>query len=505
MSATSGLESASALPAPQLPSAAAASGSARPKLGSVAQRYGYVPLVRLGDAGIGLLALLGGFLGANLGSMPIGLDEFLELRLTVRNLLLLAGFLVVWRFLGERTGLYDPRRIRSFSQEALRVSLVCGFGTMAAMVFPLISRSGAFSPTAVVYFGVVAGAGLLLLRVVLRAITLTGAPAIREILIVGIGPRAQRAYLELQADRDNSNLVLGFVDLDQQAGSEEARRHWVGPLNELESILMRRPVDEVLIALPIRSQYSEIQQAIEVCWRLGVRCKYLADVFDSGRARTRIELGERVATVSMAVAPEDGRLLVKRALDVVGALIGLVAFAPVLAVAAVAVKLTSPGPVLFSQERHGLHKRRFRMHKLRTMYADAETRQAELEAQNEASGPVFKIRRDPRVTPVGRLLRRTSLDELPQLWNVLQGDMSLVGPRPLPVRDVQRFTEGALMRRFSVRPGVTGLWQVSARDSLVFDDWVRSDMQYIDEWSLTLDCRILARTLPAVVRGSGAD
>jgi lipopolysaccharide/colanic/teichoic acid biosynthesis glycosyltransferase len=174
-------------------------------------------------------------------------------------------------------------------------------------------------------------------------------------------------------------------------------------------------------------------------------------------------------------------------------------------VAAVAVKLTSPGPVMFSQERHGLHKRRFRMHKLRTMYADAEARQAELEAQNEASGPVFKIRRDPRVTPVGRLLRRTSLDELPQLWNVLQGDMSLVGPRPLPVRDVQRFTEGALMRRFSVRPGVTGLWQVSARDSLVFDDWVRSDMQYIDEWSLTLDCRILARTLPAVVRGSGAD
>jgi lipopolysaccharide/colanic/teichoic acid biosynthesis glycosyltransferase len=160
--------------------------------------------------------------------------------------------------------------------------------------------------------------------------------------------------------------------------------------------------------------------------------------------------------------------------------------------------------VLFSQERHGLHKRRFRMYKLRTMYLDAEVRQRELEDQNEASGPVFKIRDDPRITPVGRFLRRTSIDELPQLWNVLRGDMSVVGPRPLPVRDVQRFTEGALMRRFSVRPGVTGLWQVSARSTLNFEDWVRLDMQYIDEWSLALDIRILAMTLPAVVRGSGA-
>jgi lipopolysaccharide/colanic/teichoic acid biosynthesis glycosyltransferase len=144
------------------------------------------------------------------------------------------------------------------------------------------------------------------------------------------------------------------------------------------------------------------------------------------------------------------------------------------------------------------------MYKLRTMYVNAEARQSELEDQNEASGPVFKIRDDPRITPVGRLLRRTSIDELPQLWNVLRGDMSVVGPRPLPVRDVQRFTEGALMRRFSVRPGVTGLWQVSARSTLNFEDWVRLDMQYIDEWSLGLDMRILAMTLPAVVRGSGA-
>jgi exopolysaccharide biosynthesis polyprenyl glycosylphosphotransferase len=324
------------------------------------------------------------------------------------------------------------------------------------------------------------------------------------VLIVGSGPRAWKAHQDLQADPHVSSRLLGFVDVDDSVASAEVRRLWAGSLGELESILMRREIDEVLIALPIRSQYGEIQRAIETCWRLGIRCRYLADVFDHGRSTPRFEDGGRLKTIAMAVAPEDERLILKRTIDIVCAIVGLVVSAPILAAAAAAVKLSSPGPVLFSQERHGLHKRRFRMYKLRTMYVDAEARQSELEDRNEASGPVFKIRDDPRITPVGQFLRRTSIDELPQLWNVLRGDMSVVGPRPLPVRDVQRFTEGALMRRFSVRPGVTGLWQVSARSTLEFEDWVRLDMQYIDEWSLGLDIRILALTLPAVVRGSGA-
>ncbi len=465
---------------------------------------GYIGLARVGDTVGGLLALLGGFLAANLGRMPAGMEEFLEMRLTIRNLLLLVCFMLIWRLLCSWVGLYDPMRIRRLSSEVLRVALVCGIGAAAAMVFPLISRSGAFSPLAVVYFGAVAGAGLLLLRGVLRTVTATGAPAIHEVLIVGSGPRAWNAYQDLESDPHVSCRLLGFVDVDDRLASEKVRQHWAGPLSELESILMRREVDEVLIALPIRSCYSEIQRAIEICWRLGIRCKYLADAFDHGRSTPRFEEGGRLKTIAMAVAPEDGRLILKRATDVVCALVGLVVLAPLIAAAAIAVKLSSPGPILFSQERHGLHKRRFRMYKLRTMFVNAEARQADLEDQNEASGPVFKIRDDPRITPVGRLLRRASIDELPQLWNVLRGDMSLVGPRPLPVRDVQRFTEGALMRRFSVRPGVTGLWQVSARSSLDFEDWVRLDMQYIDDWSLALDARILALTLPAVVRGSGA-
>jgi lipopolysaccharide/colanic/teichoic acid biosynthesis glycosyltransferase len=202
--------------------------------------------------------------------------------------------------------------------------------------------------------------------------------------------------------------------------------------------------------------------------------------------------------------PDDYRLIFKRCIDVTAALLGLVILAPFLLLISLLIATTSPGPVFFAQERYGLNRRRFKMYKFRTMVADAEQRQEALESLNEATGPVFKIRNDPRITTVGRVLRRTSMDELPQLVNVLKGEMSLVGPRPLPLRDVGRFTEAALMRRFSVPPGLTCLWQISGRSDVGFDDWIKLDLEYIDRWSLALDCRILILTLPAVVRGAGA-
>jgi lipopolysaccharide/colanic/teichoic acid biosynthesis glycosyltransferase len=178
--------------------------------------------------------------------------------------------------------------------------------------------------------------------------------------------------------------------------------------------------------------------------------------------------------------------------------------APLFVVVAVIIKLTSEGPIFFTQERLGLNKRRFRICKFRTMVAGAEKKQAELEHLNEVAGPVFKIKRDPRVTLVGRFLRKTSIDELPQLFNVLKGEMSLVGPRPLPVRDYEGFDQDWHRRRFSVRPGLTCLWQISGRSSISFDKWMELDMQYIDEWSLWLDLKILVGTIPAVLRGAGA-
>jgi exopolysaccharide biosynthesis polyprenyl glycosylphosphotransferase len=206
----------------------------------------------------------------------------------------------------------------------------------------------------------------------------------------------------------------------------------------------------------------------------------------------------------MEVVTNDYRLVIKRGIDIITAAVGLVIAAPIFAAIAVAIKATSPGPVVFGQERYGWRKRLFRMYKFRTMVIDAEALQATLEGRNEASGPVFKIRDDPRITRVGRFLRKTSLDELPQLWNVLRGDMSLVGPRPMATRDVHRFTQAELMRRFSVKPGMTCLWQISGRSSIGFDEWIRLDLEYIDNWSLSSDFGILARTIPAVIRGEGA-
>jgi lipopolysaccharide/colanic/teichoic acid biosynthesis glycosyltransferase len=183
---------------------------------------------------------------------------------------------------------------------------------------------------------------------------------------------------------------------------------------------------------------------------------------------------------------------------------GLIVFAPLLLVVAVLIKCTSEGPVLFTQERYGLNKRIFRIFKFRTMIVNAEAAQAALEHMNEGTGPTFKIRRDPRITKIGAILRRTSIDELPQLINILRGDMSFVGPRPMNKRDVGLFSEAWLMRRFSVKPGLTGLWQVSGRSDVSFDRWIALDLNYIDNWSLLLDLRILAMTVPAVLKGTGA-
>jgi exopolysaccharide biosynthesis polyprenyl glycosylphosphotransferase len=196
--------------------------------------------------------------------------------------------------------------------------------------------------------------------------------------------------------------------------------------------------------------------------------------------------------------------VLKRAVDFLGSAALLILISPALLVTAILIKLSSHGPVLFKQNRLGLNKRHFSIYKFRTMVVDAEKRMSEIAHLNEVSGPVFKIKHDPRITPVGRFLRKTSIDELPQLFNVLKGDMSLVGPRPLPVRDYEGFSEDWQRRRFSVKPGITCLWQVAGRSSIPFEHWMELDLQYIDKWSLWLDFKILLRTIPAVLRGSGA-
>lgn len=276
-------------------------------------------------------------------------------------------------------------------------------------------------------------------------------------------------------------------------------------ISELETILAQEPVDEVFISLP-RDKYSHLVDTIvRLCEEQGIIVRLQADMFNLTIAQWQVDELDGMRIVTIRSGPPDGwQLFTKRLLDICGSAALLLALAPIFAIVALCVKLDSTGPVFYRQERVGLNKRRFRLVKFRTMVEGAEYQQQMLESLNEAAGPVFKIKADPRITRIGRFLRRYSIDELPQLFNVLKGEMSLVGPRPLPVRDVERIDAHWHKRRFSVKPGVTCLWQVNGRSHVSFNDWVRMDLEYIDQWSLGLDMKILMKTVPVVLKGSGA-
>jgi exopolysaccharide biosynthesis polyprenyl glycosylphosphotransferase len=322
-------------------------------------------------------------------------------------------------------------------------------------------------------------------------------------LIVGSRRRAIEGYKQLLGYGGRPGSVLGFIDVDD-SHSQYLPGDYLGSTDRLEELLMHNPVDMVYLALPLRSQYATVQEVIWTCERMGVEYSLPVDIFESNLDRFwRPSMQDAKAFVCRMVL-EDYRMLVKRTLDISLALILLCALALPMAAIALAIKLTSPGPILFIQERFGRNRHRFRMYKFRSMVQNAEELFAQVEHQNEISGPVFKMKLDPRVTRLGWILRKLSLDELPQLFNVLKGDMSLVGPRPMSLRDVSLLSEAWLMRRFSVTPGMTGLWQVSGRSNTNFDTWITLDLQYIDKWSLTLDFKILLRTIPMVISGTGA-
>ena len=275
-------------------------------------------------------------------------------------------------------------------------------------------------------------------------------------------------------------------------------------LEELPVMLHRLPVGCVIFNVS-QTPFSEIEKAILACEIEGVEAWLVADFVKTSIARATVDDFFGKPLLIFRTTPEvTWQLVCKRLIDVAGATVGLLVLGPlVMLPVAVIIKLTSPGPILFGQKRSGLHGRLFTMYKFRSMVTNAEMLRAELEAYNEMSGPVFKMKADPRVTPVGRFLRKTSLDELPQLWNVLMGDMSLVGPRPPIPSEVQHYDPWH-RRRLSMKPGLTCLWQISGRNKIGFDQWMKLDLQYIDNWSLWLDLKILARTVPVVLTGLGA-
>jgi exopolysaccharide biosynthesis polyprenyl glycosylphosphotransferase len=315
----------------------------------------------------------------------------------------------------------------------------------------------------------------------------------RRFMLVGEQGDITRMCRELEGRKDDTVAVVAQFDLGAST------------LPDLVQMLHDHSINGVILSAK-RAYFEQVETIIKACELEGVEVWLLADFFATQISRTSFdELLGRPLLVFRTAPEASWAGLMKVMMDFFGAAIALILFWWVFALIALAIKLTSPGPVLFKQQRSGLNGAPFTLYKFRTMVTNAEQFKQELAAMNEMNGPVFKVTNDPRVTPIGKFLRKFSLDELPQLWNVLRGEMSLVGPRPLPVDEVRRFNDLAHRRRLSVKPGITCLWQVSGRNKISdFKEWVRLDLEYIDNWSLHLDLKILLLTIPAVVRGTGA-
>jgi exopolysaccharide biosynthesis polyprenyl glycosylphosphotransferase len=340
------------------------------------------------------------------------------------------------------------------------------------------------------------------LRLRMVGIQLLGAKPIDSILVVGVGPHGRHTHRTVEMDPHRR--VLGYLRFRDEEADGRLGARVLGTAEDLESVLKLHIVDEVYFAPPAPRPHATLQAAVGVCERLGVPFAIPACEYRLGRAQPAH--AEAIADGYVHYLTVRNRPLqaaMKRLLDITVSSAALVLLSPLLIAVAAAVKLTSRGPVLFRQKRVGRLGRTFEMLKFRSMVTNAESLKGSLSERNEQAGPVFKMTRDPRVTAVGRFIRRHSIDELPQLVNVLRGDMSLVGPRPPLPSEVERY-EAWQRRRLSVRPGLTCVWQVSGRNQIAFDEWMLLDMRYIDNWSLLEDLRLIFRTVPVVLTGRGA-
>ena len=444
------------------------------------------------------------------GSGEVTFAEFLSMRIKVENFILFIGLLGIWHVLFVSLGLYESQRRVSRQEELTGVFRATSVGTICVGLLSLLFRIRMVTPTYLLVFWFLATGTVMASRWALRSFlerVRRRGRNIRHVLIVGTNSRALGFARKIESKPESGYRVIGFVD-ESWSGLEEFPEGGyplVCDFQNLAHFLRETVVDDVVIGLPIRSYYEQSSAIAALCELHGIDVQFLPGIFDLKLARPRAEDFEGDPLIMLSTGHMDGwPVILKRILDITLSLVVLISLAPLLLVVAALIKITSEGPVFFMQDRLGLNKHRFRIYKFRTMVADAERKQRALEHLNEQHGPVFKIQADPRITPIGRILRKTSIDELPQLFNVLRGEMSLVGPRPLPVRDYEGFDQDWHRRRFSVRPGITCLWQISGRNSIGFDKWMELDMRYIDEWSLWLDFRILAWTIPAVLKGTGA-
>lgn len=426
------------------------------------------------------------------------------------DVLALAALALGWPLIFNALLTYDTDRFTTLRSELIAVARA----TSAATFF-LLLVSTAFSLSRIDNQAVllvwasstaVAMLSRIAARALLRAVRRSGYNY-RHLLVVGHNRQARHIAARIDRLPELGYKIVGFVTEDpvDAAAPEPPLTHpIVGALKDLQNILETGPIDEIAVCLPLREHVDVVLEILRLGQELGLVVRLFPD--ETSRAiLTRFQLerfdGEYVATVFRERLLLQ--LLGKRLLDVAVSAALLVVLSPLLLAVALAIKLTSPGPVLFAQRRVGMNNRTFTLYKFRSMYADADQRRHELTHLNEMDGPVFKIKNDPRITHVGRLIRRTSIDELPQLLNVLKGQMSLVGPRPPLPDEVERY-DWLYRKRLSIKPGITCLWQVSGRNQVSFKRWMELDQIYVENWSLWLDIKILAKTIPAVLSLRGA-
>jgi exopolysaccharide biosynthesis polyprenyl glycosylphosphotransferase len=419
--------------------------------------------------------------------------------------------LIIWSVLLFTYDSYNSHRTVPLTREAWTTIRVVGVGVVLlatlAYLIPLRQLSRSWFVLFAVMAAILLVAEKILVRMIARWVRSKGLNY-RTVLIVGTGRRATD-IAHLIADHQYWGYkILGFVSDGHRLSNGWARYRIFGNVPDLRHILetgqIVEPIDEIVFAVT-RKKLDEMRQIFLLCEELGIRTRVAMNFFQNRVARLEIEELEGVPFLTFTTTPSnEAQLALKRGLDIAMSMLLLALSLPIIVLAAVAIKITSPGSILFKQKRIGLNGRMFTLYKFRTMIEDAHARRDEVAHLNEMNGPVFKAKEDPRVTPVGRWLRKFSLDELPQFWNVLKGDMSLVGPRPPIPEEVASYHRWH-RRRLSMKPGLTCLWQISGRNEIQdFDRWMKLDLQYIDNWSPRLDLKILLKTIPAVLSGKGA-
>jgi exopolysaccharide biosynthesis polyprenyl glycosylphosphotransferase len=406
-----------------------------------------------------------------------------------------------WLLVGTALCLYDPR----FSDRAPLDDLALVSITVAAVTGVLYLERLLLSggrPVALSFFPLLLWASVVGLRlIVFRRLALREAP-MDEALILGVGTMGRLTGEDLL--KRGRRRITGYLAFGTEKSLADVPGPVLGQVERLQEVLCQVPVDIVYIAGNVLKHGTEMQHAIKVCERFGIPFALPAHPFRMDRARPEHTHAVGDGYLHFVThAPAPYQQAIKRLFDISSSALALVVLSPLLLTVAVLIKLTSSGPVFFKQKRVGLHGKTFEMLKFRSMVVNAEELKARLEALNEQSGPVFKMKNDPRITPIGRFIRKYSIDELPQLLNVLRGEMSVVGPRPPLPREVEKYAAWQ-RRRLSVRPGLTCIWQVSGRNQISFEEWMYLDMQYIDNWTLLTDLSLILKTVPVVVTGRGA-